>query len=383
MKTLLYSEINIFSIIALLAVALNSSIFGVETRSKNRLFSCSAYFAAMACLLDFLWGLRIGGKLFIYELMPILVNTLYFVCYGLSFCFWFLYTEALRGNMILKSKKKTLLAFLPLGVLIVLLVVSAFTGCIFSIDENLNYKRGPLFFTQAVLTYGYIAVAVIKIIYNAANRENELSKDNIIFAAIFACPLVVGSTLQVFLPNIPITCLGVVLAFAGVHVYSLNVHISVDMLTGISNRHELMNKLEDKISSLKKDERLYFLFIDIDSFKQINDTFGHHEGDNALKAVATELRDLCMANKGFCARYGGDEFAVVQVLKKGEDITTVRKNIYEAVEQIENKNSEYSLSVSIGCALYTSENKSIQELISQADSNMYNKKMQRKGITKS
>ena len=110
------------------------------------------------------------------------------------------------------------------------------------------------------------------------------------FAAVFAGPIIAASTLQAFFPELPVTCLGIVLAFMNVYVYSLKVHVSVDMLTGIANRHKLMNELEDRISSLKKDEKLYFLFLDIDSFKQINDTFGHHEGDNALKSVATVLK---------------------------------------------------------------------------------------------
>lgn len=122
----------------------------------------------------------------------------------------------------------------------------------------------------------------------------------------------------------------------------------------------------------------HFLFLDIDSFKQINDTFGHHEGDNALKSVATVLKTLCKTTGGFCARYGGDEFAVIQVLKKSGDIKKIKKNIYDSVEKITDENSAYSLSVSICCAQHTSETESVQELISCADSNMYSKKMQRK-----
>ena len=172
---------------------------------------------------------------------------------------------------------------------------------------------------QVVLSYGYIVAAVIRILYDVIGRKNKLVWDNIIFAAVFAVPIISASTLQAFFPELPIACLGIVLAFMNVYVYSLKVHVSVDMLTGIANRHKLMNELEDKISSLKKDEKLYFLFLDIDSFKQINDAFGHHEGDNALKSVATVLKTLCKTTGGFCARYGGDEFAVIQVLKKSHE----------------------------------------------------------------
>ena len=374
MQTLLYSEINIFSIIALFTVMFNSSVFGVDTKNKNRLFSCSACFAAMSCICDFLWEMSAGGYLLLSRSAAVLVNTMYFICYALSFCCWFSISE----SNIFKRKKRAYIAFLPLAVLVILLAASVFTGCVFSIDENLNYTRGPLSFMQVVLSYGYIAAAVIRILYDAIGRKNKLVWDNIIFAAVFAGPIISASTLQAFFPELPIACLGIVLAFMNVYVYSLKVHVSVDMLTGIANRHKLMNELEDKISSLKKDEKLYFLFLDIDSFKQINDAFGHHEGDNALKSVATVLKTLCKTTGGFCARYGGDEFAVIQVLKKSGDIKRIKKNIYDSVEKITDKNSAYSLSVSIGCAQHTSETESVQELISRADSNMYSKKMQRK-----
>ena len=65
-------------------------------------------------------------------------------------------------------------------------------------------------------------------------------------------------------------------------------------------------------------------------------------------------------------------------IKKSGDIKRIKKNIYDSVEKITDKNSAYSLSVSIGCAQHTSETESVQELISRADSNMYSKKMQRK-----
>ena len=378
MHTLLYSEINIFSIIVLFTVMFNSSVFGVDTKNKNRLFSCSACFAAMSCICDFLWEMSAGGYLLLSRSAAVLVNTMYFICYALSFCCWFLYVESIAESKIFKRKKRAYIAILPLAALVILLAASVFTGCVFSIDESLNYTRGPLFFMQVVLSYGYIAAAVIRILYDSIGSKNKFVWDNIIFAAVFACPIIAASTLQAFFPELPIACLGIVLAFMNVYVYSLKVHVSVDMLTGIANRHKLMNELEDRISSLKKDEKLYFLFLDIDSFKQINDTFGHHEGDNALKSVAAVLKTLCKTTGGFCARYGGDEFAVIQVLKKSGDIKRIKKNIYDSVEKITDKNSAYSLSVSIGCAQHTSETESVQELISCADSNMYSKKMQRK-----
>lgn len=98
-------------------------------------------------------------------------------------------------SKIFKRKKRAYIAFLPLAVLVILLAASVFTECVFSIDENLNYTRGPLFFMQVVLSYGYIAAAVSRILYDAICRKNKLVWDNIIFAAVFAGPIISASTL--------------------------------------------------------------------------------------------------------------------------------------------------------------------------------------------
>ncbi|MEE0896153.1 MAG: GGDEF domain-containing protein, partial [Acutalibacteraceae bacterium] len=140
-----------------------------------------------------------------------------------------------------------------------------------------------------------------------------------------------------------------------------------------------LKQLEEKVLALKKDENLYFLFIDLDSFKQVNDKHGHNEGDRALKTVASVLKSVCDRTGGFCARYGGDEFAVVQILGTDGNIDDVRKEICDLIER---KGAEqalaYNISVSIGYAEYPKQAKNIQDLIYCADSDMYDVKMKKK-----
>ena len=73
----------------------------------------------------------------------------------------------------------------------------------------------------------------------------------------------------------------------------------------------LIAELNNRIKHLKKDKVLYFLFMDIDSFKETNDLYGHRDGDKVLQVVADALRSACLAEDGFCARYGGDEFLLI------------------------------------------------------------------------
>ena len=65
-------------------------------------------------------------------------------------------------------------------------------------------------------------------------------------------------------------------------------------------------------SNMDQAEDVYLLMMDADGFKQINDHHGHVEGDHALQVISTVLKDVCSASGGFIARYGGDEFVVLQ-----------------------------------------------------------------------
>lgn len=126
---------------------------------------------------------------------------------------------------------------------------------------------------------------------------------------------------------------------------------------------------------MRPNEKLYFLFIDVDSFKQINDTYGHNEGDRALKIIAEVLSSLSEKTGGFCARYAGDEFAFIQISSENEDIKKLCEEIKANVaEKNEKSDMAYSLNVSIGYSSLKSGDKDWQDLIYRADKEMYYEK---------
>ncbi len=378
MDTVLYAEINIFSIAVLLVIAFKSSMSEMEQPLKNKLFSFSVWFVTAANVFDFLWKLS-NTKYWALPL-PVIqgINFMYFMCFGLSSYFWFLYSEVAAKKNILRRARLIVAAF-PLFVLVALLIASMFNGCLFYFDKNMEYHRGSLYYLQAVLSYGYIGVASIKSLIEVGKQKNYSHKKELFTVASFSGPLLLCGAVQLFVQSAPIMTIGFSCAYLMVYINSLQMLISIDSLTGISNRRELLKQLEEKVLALKKDESLYFLFIDLDSFKQVNDKHGHNEGDRALKTVASVLKSVCDRTGGFCARYGGDEFAVVQVLGTDGNIDDVRKEICDLIER---KGAEqalaYNISVSIGYAEYPKQAKNIQELIYCADSDMYDVKMKKK-----
>ena len=379
MEALLYSEVNIFSIIILLIIALETRILGYDKEFKNKLFIASVWCVAISNMLDFFWNL---GKI---NILPVpawtmwLINFLYFLAFGCSAFFWCLYAEATHGNYIYRNKLKLVLCSIPLMVLAIILICSFKTGWIFYFDDDNVYHRGPLFYMQYFLSYGYIVVTSIRTLVTALSESNYAYRRNFLTIAAFAVPPIISGLIQAEFRYIPVLTIGIVVSFLLVYIGSLQALISIDPLTGINNRRKMLVDLTARTKSIEKNEKLYFIFIDIDSFKYINDSYGHDEGDRILKIVSSAINEICKNVNGFCARYGGDEFAMALILKKDEDIEVAKNNIRKAVKSKGIKeNVPYPIEISIGCSEFGHKADSIQELIHRADNDMYKHKNSRR-----
>lgn len=142
-----------------------------------------------------------------------------------------------------------------------------------------------------------------------------------------------------------------------------------DLLTGLPNRHLLSQELRRLIESARaNEERFAVLFLDLDRFKQLNDSLGHALGDLLLEQVAQRLQPLCV-NGAIVGRYGGDEFvALAPALAQPSAAVTFARQILEAVEQpfsVDGK--ELYLSGSIGIALYPYDGQDAETLIRNAN----------------
>jgi diguanylate cyclase (GGDEF)-like protein/PAS domain S-box-containing protein len=153
-----------------------------------------------------------------------------------------------------------------------------------------------------------------------------------------------------------------------------------DELTGLYNRRGFLMLAEQQLKMAKRMKGVTFmLYADMDDFKEINDSFGHKEGDLALIETARIIKSTCR-DSDIVARIGGDEFAVfpVGITEAFVDIITTRlqKNfdIYNA-----KTNRGYKLSISVGITRCDPQSRdSIQDLLVQADKLMYEKKRQKK-----
>ncbi len=148
-----------------------------------------------------------------------------------------------------------------------------------------------------------------------------------------------------------------------------------DELTDLYNRRGFMALAERQLKVGRRSGRGMLLFvIDVDRLKQINDSFGHSEGDRALKRTAQAL-EMTFRDSDVIARLGGDEFAVLAIEASGHSEATIRTRLCEDLKSISAGESRYEISLSLGVARFDpSGHTSIGELMVKADQAMYEQK---------
>jgi diguanylate cyclase (GGDEF)-like protein len=151
-----------------------------------------------------------------------------------------------------------------------------------------------------------------------------------------------------------------------------------DELTGLYNRRGFMALAERQLKVGRRSGRGMLLFVmDVDRLKQINDSFGHFEGDRTLKRTADALEET-FRDSDVVARLGGDEFAVLAIEATGHSEATIRTRLFERLKSISAEHSRYEISLSLGVARFDPRNcASIGELMAEADHAMYEQKSRR------
>ena len=144
-----------------------------------------------------------------------------------------------------------------------------------------------------------------------------------------------------------------------------------DLLTGCLNRRGLLRELAMKSEMGKS---FYLIFIDLDNFKQVNDTLGHEAGDELLCDVATAWSKVQSKFPFTICRLGGDEFAIIYETKDKEITRAFITNILRSATTLQSKFFT-SISASAGLALYDEDTSDLQQLLSYADTAMYKAKL--------
>jgi diguanylate cyclase (GGDEF)-like protein len=154
-----------------------------------------------------------------------------------------------------------------------------------------------------------------------------------------------------------------------------------DTLTGLPNRQYLMKSLSIELASAKRDKsQVALMFLDLDGFKQVNDSYGHDAGDKLLCGISSEISDA-MRDGDIVGRLGGDEFLIILVGNPTNlQLEAIAKRLINRITQLHHIDGwRVDPSVSIGIALATDSNYAASTLVTNADVAMYKAKNEGKG----
>jgi diguanylate cyclase (GGDEF)-like protein len=147
----------------------------------------------------------------------------------------------------------------------------------------------------------------------------------------------------------------------------------VDPLTGLNNKRYMNTLFDHALLLATRPHHLVAVFyIDLDNFKPINDSAGHHVGDQVLKEIAARIKGI-VRSTDICARVGGDEFIVIgtQLENESQAFEVAKKLLAQLMKPVEIGTHSYTLGASIGISIYPHHSRDLSQLIQCADTAMY------------
>jgi len=241
-----------------------------------------------------------------------------------------------------------------------MLIINMFYPIYFSVDKITNgYTVGDYYFVHYIIL---VIVYIYMVVIGLKQSDKVNRKTTILFMLFFAIPFV-AMVLQWFYIDILLSWNSIVLGIFVVYIFVESTNGEKDFLTDIYNRssyEKYVNQLLEKHKAFK------IIFIDLDKFKQINDTHGHLAGDIVLKEFAIAMKSVAKGNE-MVARLGGDEF--MMVLETDEGIKLIVKDIYKKLKNTKNPLLQ-ELTFSYGAYTHPVD-MTVDEIYASVDKEMY------------
>lgn len=374
-----YIEANAFCVLILLILYFKTS-HSVDRQRRQMFFGNTLATGMLYLMTDMFWVLVDSGTICRTVLMMYTTNIVYYIAascmsYVVSY-FMVLY----EGNRKIEEPLVRFLTAVPCLINVAAVVTTPIHKMYIYVDGNGELVTGPLYPLLILLIIAYPIVVAVRAIYMAVLAENY-AKRNMYKAIGFFPVFPVGlGIMQVFHTRIPFLCFGLTIALLLIYIDFTDDLVSLDPLTKLNNRNELYRFMSAKMNSAKSSGAmgLYLMIMDIDSFKKINDNYGHNEGDRALKVLAKVLKRVCSHGVNrFVARFGGDEFIVVVETSDKHEVESISDEIHSILHKaIIAEQIPFNMDVSIGWTRYikNTDKGSISGLIERADAMLYEEK---------
>lgn len=375
MVTAIQFEINILCLIVLAFIVYQSNS-SVNRQMSCVLFRCLVYGIMLILVLDIMWGL-VDGKTFRGAyLLNHVINAVFLTSAVLFGGLWCLY--ALKSLGFKLSRLILLCVMIPVAVYAALNFISIRTGWLYTITPDNRYMRGRFFFVQLIGAAVVILFPFLLIVVRSLRGQQAARR----LLSLYIIP-VTG-----FIASIPFQGMPGIWPCAAVSVVLLyldeqNREIHTDFLTDLKNRRMLEPVFNSYRAQISQGRSLYMFMFDVDSFKQINDKYGHKVGDEALIEIARLLKKSVSGTRGFLGRFGGDEFMFMGFFADAQNAEILRDRIKKNFEKYKKETANpYKVDVSIGFAPYAPGD-TLDMLIEAADSAMYEEKRRKKAVRNS
>ncbi len=294
------------------------------------------------------------------------IGTMCIYCFGCA--------NFVRMGILKENKYHVYIKNIPATLMIIFNGISFWKGYTYTVDANGIFVAGPFYALQLFICLGYLAATIALSLFVDIKTKHTHRMD---LMRLINTSLIVslGGIGQVLISEAPIVSICNALAMTYLNVSLLQANVTTDALTGLTNRARMNTVLKEKFDMAT--QRPFTLYLaDVDSFKKINDTYGHQEGDEALKRVANAFRAFGKNHRSvFVARYGGDEF--VLTVDKQDNISEeqLEKELQQLVD-IQQKKSQanYKITMCLGGHDVISNTEKKEIAIQYADDKMYQKK---------
>ncbi|MBR7039023.1 MAG: GGDEF domain-containing protein [Oscillospiraceae bacterium] len=248
--------------------------------------------------------------------------------------------------------------------------VELFTPILFRIDETLHYHRNTFGRVYFALMFGYLAYSVL------IRHRHYLRRGKVDFFPIwmFLIPVAIGVTAQFLVYGLSFGWCSVAIGLVGVYMSLQNELAYVDPLTKLYNRNYLDHILVDLA---RRRIPVGGMMVDMDYFKQINDSFGHTVGDQALTEAAHILR-TASPEDALVIRFAGDEFIVLHRTADEKEMAKIGADVEQALAAFnETSGRPYQLSFSLGTSLRPADEADPDRFLREMDERMYAVKAKR------
>lgn len=377
--TFFYVEANIVCIM-LFSMMLFRELRAVGRQAKQLIFINITLAHILYFISDIFWALVVGRVIPNTRLSSSLVNLSNALLLGIICASWFVYVELSQGEeYITKTRVRiyTLVPAMASGLTMIMLFLF-FPSLVLDENHEVTMLYNVLFL---LVPDTYVVISSVRSFIRAVRKENFAVRTQYLACAVYPVLITVFGLLQTVMDGAPIFCFGCAIMMLYVYIVSLDNQVSIDELTRLNNRTQLKKYLIGETAKQGNDKVTRFvLMIDLNKFKQINDQYGHVEGDYALKRTADALKSACSNNtfKTFIARYGGDEFIIVTKTDNEELVKDLCTKIKATLVRLNNEaGAKYELTASIGYSSYCGDIFAFQDALAKADEALYEEKKAR------